>query len=454
MLRWFLGALALLLTLTAGAAFFLPLVLDTAWLKTRIGGEIERRTGRKAAIGSVSFGWRRGLSFRDVTLRQKPEDPADAGPLLSLDRLTIEVSFEDLVHRRLRFERIALVSPTIVVIRDEAGKLNFSDLLKASRERTRGAPPDLHSFRIERGRVLFVDRKLGVTLDVGDIEAEGRIETGNMSIDARFGLNGGTGALAASASFAKREPSFSVKRLEMEAVEVTADLTHLGYVVPLIGLSPEKASGTLSLALRDLSGSGAEAPTLRRTLSGHGTIAIGGGLVVSEASKALLSAIHDIRSGRAPSAKALERSHEQDRTAPVTETAGLRIDRLSATFEVGGGKIASRDMSLRTDMLELMFDGWIRLDGRSMRYSISSDELSSLVRERVAALHGPMEAARLAGDVKLALTGSLEEPRIALDLSSALGRAFERSTSEIGERLEEEVRRRAGELLGPRRPEG
>ena len=75
--KWLLRLLIFIVVLAAAVFFGLPPLLGTNWAREKIRSSMEKSTGRKVEIGSVSFSWANGLAVRDVKMDQKEGQPTN-----------------------------------------------------------------------------------------------------------------------------------------------------------------------------------------------------------------------------------------------------------------------------------------------------------------------------------------------------------------------------------------
>jgi AsmA protein len=128
-LRWLLGGLGALTALVLLAALLLPLLYDPKSLGPLISGQIQKITGRNAALGTIA-------------LRALPAPAVSAGPLtvsegprypgreaLRIERVSIRLRLLPLLRGRLEFGTIIVDGPTLTLIRDRQGRWNYDDIL-------------------------------------------------------------------------------------------------------------------------------------------------------------------------------------------------------------------------------------------------------------------------------------------------------------------------------------
>ncbi len=174
----------------------LPYVVSLDSMRARVIFAAESSLHRKVEIGKMRLQIFSGLGagVEKLVVHNKPgfETPA----LVSADKVSVKVAFWPLLSRRVEVRKIVLDGATVAVERDPDGALSIDDFLAASARdsgpasRTAAAALLVSRIEIDRGRVLFVDRKVspGKTVTVALEDLTGRIHDVGPSSPARFEL--------------------------------------------------------------------------------------------------------------------------------------------------------------------------------------------------------------------------------------------------------------------------
>lgn len=168
--RWTL-VLALLVASYAAAGFWLvPRLAANALRET-----LSERYQRSARVAAVSFN---PFSF-ELEIHGFSVPDADAGPLLSFERLYVNLGLISVLRGGLSFQAIAVDKPSTRVVRRANGTLNLADFMAEADERGDAeAPPRLwiDELVIRDGRATLVDleRPQPLTLQLGPITFQAR----------------------------------------------------------------------------------------------------------------------------------------------------------------------------------------------------------------------------------------------------------------------------------------
>ncbi len=188
--------------------------------------EIPKRTGRAVAIDDVDLNLFTGrLAIKKLRLaeRNSPDTFAE------IERLEARIATSALLRSDIRLADVALVAPSIRVIRTGAGEFNFSDLLKARAEAPPPKPTDkpsrwtltLDRLRIERGAIRVRDQMVSpaaewVVQDLG-------VDAGALTTKA--GAAPGRGTLRAKIDEATLDVTAEPLRLDPPKANVKVALT-------------------------------------------------------------------------------------------------------------------------------------------------------------------------------------------------------------------------------------
>ncbi len=174
----------------------LPYVVSLDAMRARAAAVAEKALHRKVEIGKMRLQIFSGLGagIEKVAVLNKPGFETRA--LVSADRISVKVAFWPLLSRRVEVRRMILDGVTVAIESGPDGKLNIDDFLSAGKRdsapASQAAATALLVSRIEidRGRALFVDRKVapGKTVTLALEDLTGRITDIGPATPARFDL--------------------------------------------------------------------------------------------------------------------------------------------------------------------------------------------------------------------------------------------------------------------------
>lgn len=435
--------IAVLVLLLVAGYFGVPYLLETSWAREKVRKSLAEKTGRDVEVGEIAFGWTSGLTVSSVTVKQKPGDYQEAGPLFQLDELHLSVGLSDILDKTIHVDELTVDEPKIVIVRDRNGRFNFSDLLAKPSEAPAPGPEPAPApgggeegggkggagakvtarLDIRGGTILYIDEPLGTRVEAKGIDAEGHWNDGKLSLDLTCDLNGGKVKLLADSDLSAKPAPFTVKEFTIDGAEFGTNLAALGLFLPLAGESPQEASGTLAFSLQDLTGRGFDLEALRKTLSANGKIRLKGGALVSGPVTQLYSALQGLGAG--------------DLSALAAGATGgggekkLGVQLLTSNFRIEDGKIRTDDMKLDGAGISLTLSGWTSLDGH-IDYKVLADGLDDLLakNEKLAQYLGED------GKLPLGFTGTLSNPKFTVDVESAAKKAIE---GEIEKRIGDKI---------------
>ncbi len=174
----------------------LPYLVSLDALRARVIAAAEQSLHRKVEIGAMRIqilsGPGAGVEKVVVHNTAGFESPA----LLSADRVSVKVAFWPLLSRRVEVRAIVLDGVTMTIERGPDGAMNIDDFLSAGKRdsapasRTAAAALLVSRIEIERGRAVFVDRKVspGKTVTLALDELTGRLTDIGPTTPARFDL--------------------------------------------------------------------------------------------------------------------------------------------------------------------------------------------------------------------------------------------------------------------------
>lgn len=145
------------------------------------------------------------------------------------------------MRRELTVEELRAIEPQLVIIRKRDGSFNFADLI--SEEPKKKRREFSAEIAIERGRLLYIDQKLGTRLEMKDLDSDASWDRGKLALDTRFVLNGGKSRLVFRTDLSQRAPPFEIERLRIKGATLASSLAPLGFIVPVLGNKPKQVSG-------------------------------------------------------------------------------------------------------------------------------------------------------------------------------------------------------------------
>lgn len=365
------------------------LVAPTGWARARVVRDLEEATGRKVAIESIRLGPLGTLRVRGLSVAERAT-PGD--PWLKVDEARLDVHLCRLLVGRCRPESIDIDGLDLRVHRRADGSLEFGDLLArpAPRDpRSRGASaPDTAktTLRFSGARVVVVDdpgaTRLALNVADGSATWDGRVAEVPI---LRGRVNGGSFAFALHYDRSGPEPAF---RAELRARGVMlggGSLRPLGLFAPVI---PSEVAGAfdgrcdLMLALH---GQGGSADALRKSLAGHGSIKID---PIDLTGSKIYAAFKGTR--------AIQRAS--------------RVGSVESHFAIGGGRIATDDLTITIARLPTVLAGWTEFDGR-IDYTVKADALDARLPAEARTFLG--ELRRDLGELAhLRITGTVDAPEV------------------------------------------
>ena len=210
-------ALAAVIVLLALAPYILP----TAWLASAVETAVKSHVRGPVTLGGVSWGWLGGVTVDGVAIGETSE--FGGGTFLKVSRISVQVSFLDLLWKKVTVKSVTIDSPEITITRNEQGAWNYENLFAGQDQTHRFARASVapapaggsfdvavHKVRVEKGVLDFQDHKENISLKATDLSA---------SVDADYSgdmIRGG-----AKVSFDLAQPQGN-GRFELVAENVSA----------------------------------------------------------------------------------------------------------------------------------------------------------------------------------------------------------------------------------------
>jgi len=119
----------------------------------KISGKISESLGHDVRIKDLSFSFSEGVNFYYINVK----NPAsfNAGNLLTIKRLHIKLSLNDLLAGRFFSENVKVISPELILRKDKNGRLNLSDKLLSFFKRESKLKYKINEFKIDSGSFRF-----------------------------------------------------------------------------------------------------------------------------------------------------------------------------------------------------------------------------------------------------------------------------------------------------------
>ncbi len=174
----------------------LPYVVSLDALRARVIAAAEQSLHRKVEIGAMRLQILSGLGAGVEKVVVHNTGGFESPALVSADRVSVKVAFWPLLSRRIEVRAIVLDGVTVTIERGPDGALNIDDFLSAGKRdsapasRTAAAALLVSRIEIDRGRALFVDRKVvpGKTITLAFEDLAGLLTDVGPTTPARFDL--------------------------------------------------------------------------------------------------------------------------------------------------------------------------------------------------------------------------------------------------------------------------
>ena len=365
------------------------LVAPTGWARARVVRDLEEATGRKVAIDSIRLGPLGTLRVRGLSVAERAT-PRD--PWLKVGEARLDVHLCRLLVGHCRPSAIDIDGLDLRVHRRADGSLEFGDLLAKPAPRDprsplgKAADASKTTLRFTGARVVVVDdpdaTRLAFAVADGSATWDGRLAEVPL---LRGRVNGGSFAFALHYDRSGPEPAF---RAELRARDVMLGggaIRPLGLFAPVIAADVADAFDGRCDFMLALHGQGGSADALRRNLAGHGSIKID---PIDLTGSKLYAAFKGARQ--------IQRAS--------------RVGSVESHFAIGGGRIATDDLTITIARLPTVLAGWTDFDGR-IDYTIKSDALDARLPPEARTFLG--ELRRDLGELAhLRITGTVDAPEV------------------------------------------
>ncbi|WP_435010957.1 hypothetical protein P12x_002247 [Tundrisphaera lichenicola] len=342
-----------LMLLPALAWAIVLIVAPTEWARARMVARFASATGRVVQIGAIRLGVLGNLRILDLSLaeRSTPDDP-----WLRVAEARVDVHLGEILFGSCDPGEITVEGASVRFWRRRDGTLEVADLFRASGpdpggagqgSKGHGAPIRL---KVAGASLRIVDEPSETRFDMTGIEAEASCDGRVTSLDRLKGIvNGGSLEMAAKFDRNPVAPHFELET-RANGIGIDEGMPSLAYLVPVVAGATDRAGGKLGLIL-SMKGQGTTRDEIRRTLRGQGSVLLDP--IDLDGSK-FLDTLDAIADGPRPG----------------------RVGSVSADLTIGGGRIASEDLTIRVARFPLVLGGWTDFDGR-FDYAPNVDQITA-----------------------------------------------------------------------------
>ena len=385
----FRALLAALLLLVAGGGTFAYFKYKriSAYLISQISGQASKKLGRQIKFKSISFSPLEGIVIKDACVSRRPD--FSRGDFFCAARTVIRPDLFALMSNRLYFSKVAFDSP-VLKARERGGVWDFADLLALLPETSKGLYLTWNASELTlKNAVLEADMETaglslvleGANLSLRHYSAYG----GNYGLTADGSLKSAVrGKLLSAAVKLRTDANFDYGGLASIKGSFSADNSEYGAIT----LERLKADWELF--------------NLRKPLADKNYY------VTVSAERLLVPGREN--SVRDSVSKGLNLfSSAMGRAAPKIED--IEMASLNAAFRLDDSRLSVRDITLRTNFIDL--DAAISIDGPSKKADAS------------------LEAGIGGNKLKMTASGPLSDPRLEPLLSATLSDKFKEALAGI-----------------------
>ena len=315
------------------------LIAPTGWAKRHLVAALEARSGRLVRLEGLSVRLLGGIRLTNLEIGS-PQSTDD--PWLKTADLRLDVSLMQLLLGKLEPTSLEVDGINLRVLRRADGTLELADFLEPRAERRspsnrnhRG--PGRLVIQIRAGTLTLIDEPSKTRLHLQNVEGEA-VREGQRTIihQMRGMLNGGPFHFVGQLDRTGDAPRFE-GRFRAEDVVLDDGMSVLRYAVPVLAGAPLNLKGRLDSDLY-LQGEGSTWEAVRRSLAGHGVIAL-----------------NPVDLAGAPLVSELSKIAELTRQGRV---ASIRSD-----FVVQDQRIATDHFTLDIGRVPMTLSGWTDFDG-------------------------------------------------------------------------------------------
>jgi AsmA protein len=394
------------------------MIAPTDWARVHLVSALEHASGRSVGLDSLSICLGGGVDLENLKIGA----PGGLGdPWLEAAKVHLDLSLSRLLFGRVDATDLDVERARLRVLRREDGSLELADLVRAPRAATQSAAsessgPSRLRVHLHDAQVEIVDEPTHSRVRLERVDGQGLWEEGrNVEAALNGFVNQGTFELTGSLDRAPGRPSFE-GQVRASGVELDGGLAILRYLVPVLAGESPSVSGVMKMEMY-LRGEGDTCERLRKTLVGHGRIAIDP--IELEGTELLA---------------------EVERTIAVPQKS--RVASLNSDFAVGDGRVSTNRLALHLAKAPVVITGWTDFDGR-LDYRMGLDRLADRVPDRARRLLADLEidleglsTLRLSGTVDdLTVTVSSQNPDAGAAVDELLDASDKQRLKQIGQSL-------------------
>jgi AsmA-like C-terminal region len=408
-----LGALAVPAILWGGLLVLVP----TECARSKIVDALSKASGRTVRLSAVRLGVLGGVRLEGLELAE-PAQPED--PWLKADRLDLDLSFLQLVSGQFAPREIRVDGLAVRVHRRADGSLEFGDLIPRRRPppadaAARDDDPDTTevAFKISGATISILDDPSDTQLEFSGVEGQGTWQPKLVELtSARGRLNDGMIELSALVDRTMPGAGFE-GTLRANGVKLGSGIRALSYLAPVLSDAPPSIDGRLRLEIYAKAQCGSS-QDVAQSIRGQGRmvvepITLDGSPFVAELARAARLSSHD------------------------------QVGSVSSDFDIGGGRVATKNLTLKISRIPVVLVGWTSFDGQ-VDYHLKTDQLTQKIAKEARGLLDdlPIDLNELA---TLRVQGDLHH--LSWTVANPIGAAQGRPS---GERLEDQFRQLGRQL--------
>ncbi len=345
------------------------LIAPTGLAKRHLVAALEASSGRSVRLEGVSVRLLGGIQVKNLEIGS-PQNTDD--PWLKTEDLRLDGNLLQLLLGKLEPTTLEVNGVNLRVLRRGDGTLELAEFLESragprSHSQQKHAPPGRLQIQIRAGTLTVIDESSKTRLHFQNVEGEAVREGQRVIIHQLRGmLNGGPFHVVGQLDRTPDGPRFE-GRFRADDVVLDNGMSVLRYAVPVLAGASLNLKGRLDSDLY-LRGEGSSWEELRRSLTGHGVVALDpvdldGAPVVSELSK----------------------------IAELTRQG--RLASIHSDFVIQEQRVSTDHFTLDIGRVPMTLSGWTDFDGR-IDYRINLNGLNGRL---------PDKARRLLGDLNVNL---------------------------------------------------
>jgi hypothetical protein len=181
--------IALLLVVIIGLSILVKSYLKSDSLKALIIPKIEEFTGRTAGIDRIDVSLFKGIAVKGISLMEQDGKQE----FMNVKEFVLEYRLLPLLQKRLVIKRVALVSPSVRLVREKDGRFNYTDIVERSSAAQKAAPPEAAGEKglplsVETDKISVRDARMTFTDAEGALPAVSLVSDIDLTFSAERGL--------------------------------------------------------------------------------------------------------------------------------------------------------------------------------------------------------------------------------------------------------------------------